>query len=237
MVRGITYLLLVAAWVVLGACGVEIRAQDVHLQNATATCDSATKSGRVLGDRTDPAIDFQGSAATVSSSDGTTYKGDLHPLFSGSAESEEVRFSGDVSSASGKQQHITGSVPCQTPAAARLPSGGSADFTFGGMRNSTCPVGSIPLGFATGYRIDDSTGSQGSLRARDVAGSAPNLAVTAAGRALHLEGRVGAVSETIEVTVDSVVVPRTGTGSLKYATTIGGQPCSADYKASLSIRP
>ena len=65
----------------------------------------------------------------------------------------------------------------------------------------------------------------------------PDLAVTTAGRALHLEGRFGSLSEIIDVTVDSVVAPKSGTGSLKYATSVAGQPCAADYKASLSIRP
>jgi hypothetical protein len=232
------HLLLVVVSIIPVACGIEIRAQDVALQNATATCDPATRSGRVLGDRADPAIDFDGDSAAVASRDGTTYKGDFHPLFSGGAESVEVSFSGDVTSASGKQQHITGSVRCETPAAARLPVGGSADFTFGGIRNSTCPAGSIPLGFAAAYRIDAGAAGLGSLTARGVPGSAPDLAVTAAaGRALHLEGQVGSLTEAIEVTLDSVVVPRTGTGSLKYATSIGGQLCSADYRASLSVKP
>jgi hypothetical protein len=228
---------LVLTSILLAACGIEIRAQNVVLQGATATCDPSTRSGRVLGDRADPAIDFQGSSATVASGDGTTYKGDLHPLFSGGAESATVSFSGDVTSPSGTQQHITGSVPCQRPAAARLPGGGSADFTFGGMRNSTCPAGSIPLGFAAAYKIDDHAGGPGSLIARGVPRAAPDLDVATAGRALHLEGRFGSLSEIIDVTVDSVVAPKSGTGSLKYATSVGGQPCAADYKASLSIRP
>lgn len=228
---------MVLTGILLSACGIEIRAQNVVLQDATATCDPATSSGRVLGDRADPAIDFQGSSAIVASSDGTTYKGDLHPLFSGSADSATVSFSGDVTSPSGKQQHITGAVQCQTPAAARLPGGGSADFTFGGMRNNTCPAGSIPLGFAAAYKIHDVADGHGSLTARGVPRSAPDLAVTASGRTLHLEGQFGRLSETIDVTVDSVVAPKSGTGSLKYATSIGGQPCGANFKASLSIRP
>src|ERR1700738_5318497 len=128
-----TYSPLAMTGILLVGCGIGIGAQNVSLRNATATCDPATSSGRVLGDHTDPAIDFQGSSATVSSSDGTTYRGDLHPLFSGSAESAQVGFSGDVTSASGKQQHVSGSVPCQRPDAARLPVGGAIDFTFGGM--------------------------------------------------------------------------------------------------------
>jgi hypothetical protein len=232
------HVLLVLTSIVLAACGIEIRAQDVALQNATATCDPATRSGRVLGDRTDPAIDFNGDIATVASSDGTTYKGDLHPLFSGGAESVEVSFSGDVTSASGKQQHISGSARCETPAAARLPVGGSADFTFGGIRNSTCPAGSIPLGFAVAYKIGGGAGGLGSLSVRGIPGLAPNLEVTtAAGRTLRLEGQVGSLFEVIDVTLDSVVAPRSGTGSLSYSTSIGGQPCRADYKASLSVKP
>jgi hypothetical protein len=223
--------------ILLGACGVEVHVQSVVLHDATATCDPATRSGRVLGDRADPAIDFHGGSATVAGSDGNTYKGDLHPLFSGSAESIEVSFSGDVTTALGKQQHITGTVRCQTPASTRLPAGGIADFTFGGMRDSTCPVGSIPLGFAAGYKIADTTGDYGNLKPRGAPGSAPSLTVTAAGRALHLLGQVGDVSETIDVTVDSVVAPRNGTGSLSYATSVGGKPCGAVYKASLSVKP
>ena len=237
MRRRSTHVLLLIAGVLLAACGVETHPQVVVLQDATATCDPATRSGRVLGDRADPAIDFHGGSATVVGSDGNTYKGDLHPLFSGSAKSVEVSFSGDVTTALGKQQHITGTVRCQTPASTRLPAGGTADFTFGGMRDSTCPPGSIPLGFAAGYTIADTAGDYGNLKPRGAPGSAPGLTVTAAGRALHLLGQVGDVSETIDVTVDSVVAPRNGTGSLSYATSVEGKPCGAVYKASLSVRP
>jgi len=209
-------LLIILTGILLSGCGVQTSAQNVALQTATATCDPATTSGRVLGDRTDPAIDFQGSVATVSGSDGTVYRGDLHPLFSGSGDSAEVSFSGDVTSPSGRQQHVTGSVHCQTPAAAGLPVGGSADFTFGGMRNSTCPAGSIPLGFAAGYKVAESAGGHDRLSARGVAGSVPSLVVTAAGRRLHIEGRAG---------------------SLRYSTSVGGQTCAADYKALLAIKP
>lgn len=237
MKRPSGYLVMAALGIMVPACAIGIQVQDVVLNSASATCDSALRSGRVLGDRTDPAIDFEGGTATVTSSDGTTYKGDLHPFFSGSAENSIVSFSGDVTSPTGKQQHITGSIPCQTPVAARLPVGGSADFAFGGMRNSTCPAGSIPLGFATGYRIAAAPGGRQSLTARGVPQSAPNLAVTGAGRTLRLDGQFHSIVESIDVTVDSVVVPRSGSGTLKYATVVSGQPCGADYQASLSVKP
>src|ERR1700730_16249329 len=117
------YVVMAALGIMVPACAIGIQVQDVVLSNASATCDSATRSGRVLGDRIDPAIDFEGGAATVTSSDGTTYKGDLHPLFGGGAENSSVSFSGDVTSPTGKQQHITGSVPFQTPVSPRLPVG------------------------------------------------------------------------------------------------------------------